>query len=101
MNLFGVREVQQCIPKLIIQTGKSRDLQLLEKACAANLQLLNPDFDYLFFDNRDVEIFIDNHFPEYRNVFDSFPAKIQKYDFFRYLAVYHYGGYYFDLDVLL
>jgi inositol phosphorylceramide mannosyltransferase catalytic subunit len=93
--------VQQCIPKRIIQTGRSRDLQPVEMACVANVQLLNPEFEYLFFDNQDVEIFVDSHFPEYREVFDSFPAKIQKYDFFRYLAIYHYGGYYLDLDVLL
>jgi len=34
-------------------------------------------------------------------VFDSFHVPIQRYDFFRYLAVYRYGGFYFDLDVLL
>ncbi len=33
--------------------------------------------------------------------FDSFAFPIQRYDFFRYLAVYRLGGYYFDLDVLL
>ena len=92
---------QQCIPKRIIQTGKARDLPLMEKAAALNLQLLNPDFEYLFFDDRQVELFVDSAFPEYRGVFDCFPFRIQRYDFFRYLAVYHYGGFYFDLDVFL
>ena len=32
-------------------------------------------------------------------VFDSFPVRIQKYDFFRYLAVFRLGGFYFDTDV--
>lgn len=41
------------------------------------------------------------HFPEYRSVFDSFHVHIQRYDFFRYLAVYHFGGFYLDLDVFL
>ena len=89
------------IPKRIIQTGKSFDLPLLSKAAAANVRLLNPDFEYSFFDNRGVEEFIDKQFPEYRTVFDSFHIPIQKYDFFRYLAVYHFGGFYFDLDVFL
>jgi mannosyltransferase OCH1-like enzyme len=89
------------IPKRIIQTGKSLDLPLLSRASVANLRLLNPDYEYLFFDNAQVEMFIDEKFPEYRNVFESFRFPIQRYDFFRYLAVYQFGGLYFDLDVFL
>jgi mannosyltransferase OCH1-like enzyme len=55
----------------------------------------------LFFNNDQVEEFIDEKFPEYRSVFNSFRIPIQRYDFFRYLAVYHFGGFYFDLDVFL
>ena len=89
------------IPKRIIQTAKHARLPLQQRAVSANLKLLNPDFEYLFFDNEGVERFIDREFPQYRAMFDAFPFKIQRYDFFRYLAVYHYGGFYFDLDVLL
>lgn len=89
------------IPRTIIQTDKSADLPLFAKAAATNLRLLNPDFDYLFFDDARVEQFIDAEFPQYRPVFDSFQRRIQRYDFFRYLAVYHFGGFYFDTDVLL
>jgi glycosyltransferase involved in cell wall biosynthesis len=89
------------IPKRIIQTGKQTEQPLRNQAMMANLKLLNPDFEYLFFDDEKVQTFIDQEFPQYRAVFDSFPFKIQKYDFFRYLAVYHYGGFYFDLDVML
>jgi hypothetical protein len=89
------------IPRRIIQTDKSADLPLLAKAATTNLRLLNPDFEYLFFDDSQVEKFIDVEFPQYRPVFDSFPIRIQRYDFFRYLAVYRFGGFYFDTDVLL
>src|SRR5271167_4310910 len=89
------------IPRRIIQTDKSADLPLLAKAAATNLRLLNPDFEYLFFDDAQVEEFIDTEFPEYRPVVDSFSVRIQRYDLFRYLAIYHFGGFYFDTDVLL
>ncbi len=89
------------IPKRIIQTNKSLDLSLLEKAAVANIRLLNPEFEYLFFDDRQVEEFIDKEFPEYRSLFDSFPIPIQRYDFFRYLVIYRLGGFYFDMDVFL
>ena len=83
------------IPRRIIQTEKSRELPLLAKAAATNLRLLNPSFEYLFFDDAQVEEFIDEEFPQYRPVLNSFPVKIQRYDLFRYLAVYRLGGFYF------
>jgi hypothetical protein len=76
-------------------------MPLLAKAATTNLRLLNPDFEYLFFDDSQVEEFIDTEFPQYRPVFDSFSVRIQRYDLFRYLAVYRFGGFYFDTDVFL
>src|SRR5262249_55737306 len=67
----------------------------------ANIRLLNPDFEYLHFDDKQVIDFIEKEFPKYRILFDSFPINIQKYDFFRYLAVYRLGGFYLDMDVFL
>ena len=89
------------IPPRIIQTGKSRQLPPLARAAVKNLQLLHPEWEYLFFDDNDVERFIATDFPEYQTVFDSFPHRIQRFDFFRYLAVLRLGGFYFDLDVFL
>jgi len=89
------------IPKRIIQTGKTADLCMLEKAAVANIRLLNPDFENLYFDDKAVNDFIGRKFPEYEKTFQSFRFPIQKYDFFRYLAVYHFGGFYFDLDLFL
>ena len=93
--------MQYQIPKRIIQTGKHIELPLRSRAMVSNLRLLNPEFEYLFFDNEGVQSFIDQEFPRYRAVFDAFQFPIQRYDFFRYLAVYRYGGFYFDLDVML
>jgi hypothetical protein len=89
------------IPKRIIQTGKRREQPLPIRAFMSSVRLLNPDYEYLFFDDAGVEEFITQEFPQYRAVFESFEVPIQRYDFFRYLAVYHYGGFYLDLDVLL
>ena len=89
------------IPARIIQTGKSRDLPLLARSAAANLQALNPGFEYLFFDDQQVFAFVRKEFPDYYDVFQTFPFRIQRYDFFRYLAVFRLGGFYFDLDFFL
>ena len=87
------------IPARIIQTARNQDLPLLAKAAIANLRCVNPGFEYRFFDDEAVIAFIRNEFPEYLDVFDRLPLRIQKCDFFRYLAVYRLGGFYFDLDV--
>lgn len=89
------------IPARIIQTGKSRELPLLARAAAANLKCLNPGFEWTFFDDRDVTEFVQREFPQHSEMFRNFRYRIQKYDFFRYLAVYRLGGFYFDLDVFL
>jgi hypothetical protein len=88
------------IPKRIIQTGPP-NLSLLLRSAIQNVRLLHPDFDYEFFDDARVEVFIQECFPEYGKVYRSFRFRIQKYDFFRYLAVYRLGGFYLDLDVFL
>ncbi len=90
------------IPKRIIQIwGGGRELPLFCRAAVTNVKLLNPDFEYLLFDDSRMEGFLAEHFPEYRGVFHSFRFPIQRYDFFRYLAIYHFGGFYFDLDIFL
>ena len=96
-----IKTVRPPIPKRIIQTGKTAPTSALIRATVANIRLLNPDYEYLFFDDDQVLHFIKTEFPQYQSVFDSFRFPIQRYDFFRYLAIYHYGGFYFDLDVLL
>jgi hypothetical protein len=93
--------MQTRIPKRIIQTGKSLQAPLLQRAAMASVRNLNPDFEYLFFDDNQVEKFLQEESPEHQAVAAAFPYRIQRYDFFRYLAVYRYGGFYFDLDVIL
>jgi hypothetical protein len=89
------------IPKRIIQTAKVPPQSLRTRAMVSNIRLLHPDYEYLFFDDDGVDKFIDQEFPQHRPVFNGFRFPIQRYDFFRYLAVYKYGGFYFDTDVLL
>ena len=89
------------IPRRIIQTGKNFTLPLLNQACQSNLRLLNPDYEYEYFDDAKVLDFFDTVASEYRAIFDSFKWPIQRYDFFRYVVIYCLGGFYFDLDVLL
>lgn len=92
---------QSEIPRRIIHKLRGRNLPLLEKSALASMMALNPTFEHVHFDDAEMDQFVDREFPEYRRVMDAFPLKIQRFDFFRYLAVYRLGGFYFDLDVFL
>jgi len=88
------------IPKLIIQTGPPK-LPLLLQAAVVNVKLLHPHFEHRFYDEAMIDTFLAVYFPDYRGEYRSFPFRIQRYDFFRYLAVYQFGGFYLDTDMFL
>jgi hypothetical protein len=95
-----MNEMQAPIPKRIIQTANSTSQSLRVQAMMSNIRLLNPDYEYRFYDSSARERFVREEFPQYQTIFDSFHAPIQQVDFFRYLAIYRHGGFYFDLDVI-
>ena len=89
----------QKIPKIIIQTWKTKDIPPKYQNYVDSIKKHNPDYEYLFFDDKDIHNFLKNYYPIYYETFKKLPLVIQKIDFFRYIAVYHYGGFYLDLDM--
>ena len=90
------------IPRRIIQTGRSEAaLSDEERKAVGAIKALHPGYEHVFFDDEAVVALVHDDYPEYREIFDTYEVKIQKFDFFRYLAVYKLGGFYFDLDVYL
>lgn len=95
--------MKDSIPKRIVHIwGQGADnLSRLAHASLINVKLLNPDFEFLFFDDAKIDSFIKENFPEYLMPIKLFTHPIQRYDFSRYLIIYKLGGFYFDLDVFL
>jgi hypothetical protein len=89
------------IPPRIIQTAKSRELLPEDQAAVDAIIRLHPEWEYCFFDDVDVTKFMEQESVEYRRTFDQFHYPIQRYDFFRYLAVLRLGGFYLDVDIVL
>jgi len=88
------------IPKIIIQTWKSNIIPFKYKNDVYSVRKYNTDYKYLFFNDDDIENFLkENYFDTYYQSFKKLPVIIQKIDYFRYIAVYHYGGFYLDLDM--
>jgi mannosyltransferase OCH1-like enzyme len=101
-NLVNVKTTtsQENIPKIIIQTWKSNSVPQRYMQLIESIKKYNPDYEYLFFTDNDIENFLKINYPDYYRTYLALPIKIQRIDFFRYIAVYHFGGFYMDLDML-
>lgn len=94
------------IPRRIVHVygappGAPDELPLAAQTAVANARLLHPDFEHVLFDRQAISDLLRDSFPEYLDVFMAFEQPIQRFDFFRYLAIYRFGGFYLDLDVYL
>tara|TARA_B100000886_G_C20380146_1_gene473566 strand:- start:313 stop:1008 length:696 start_codon:yes stop_codon:yes gene_type:complete len=84
------------IPKTIIQTGKQKS-DINEHSIKWQKQ--NPEFKYIFFDDRDCREFIRTHFAQdVVFAFDTLKPGAFKADLFRYCYLFINGGVYLDLD---
>jgi hypothetical protein len=83
----------------VIQTWKSLDIPQHMYNLIMKMRSHNPNVNNFFFTDKEIDIFVNQHFPCYYDTFSNFKYNIQKVDFFRYLAIYYYGGLYLDLDM--
>jgi mannosyltransferase OCH1-like enzyme len=83
----------------IIQTWKTNEIPPHYIGFINNIRSLNSNCIFLFFTDETIIEFITTNMPEYYNTFCKLKYKIQQLDFFRYLAIYYYGGVYLDLDM--
>jgi len=95
----GFSNAHDKIPRIIIQTWKDESPPQKYYKDIDSLRKMNPNFIFLYFTDKSVDKFVKDYYPQYYDIYNRLPIKIQKFDFFRYIAVYHYGGFYFDLDM--
>lgn len=57
-----------------------------------------PDWRYEYWNNTKMNNFVLEHYPEYWNMYKSFPYNVQRWDTIRYLILYKMGGMYVDFD---
>lgn len=87
------------IPKNIFQTFKTSKLPLITRFYTWRLRKQNPGWDYRFYDDENILLFFEKEYPpEYLNAYKSLTIGAAKADFFRYAALYKYGGVYLDID---
>jgi mannosyltransferase OCH1-like enzyme len=85
------------IPKVIIQTGNSKLINLAQYNTALSFIELNPEYTFVYFDENDRINFLIKHFDVYiLNAYNNLIPGAYKADLFRYCYMYINGGCYFD-----
>jgi len=89
------------IPKKIhfIFLSKTEKMPDFFEHCFGVAKELHPDWEINLYDEDDATQLIKNHFPELKDLYNSYAFDVQRADILRVLLVYLYGGFYMDLDV--
>jgi hypothetical protein len=87
------------IPKIIHQiffdmNGVPDHLSAISKSWEKK----HPNWEYRFWNKQTVEQFLESDFSDLIPLYNSFPFDVQRWDFVRYLILYHFGGIYVDMD---
>lgn len=88
------------IPKILHQTFRTRELRPELAASVAGMKRRNPEWDYRFYDDADVEEYVLTHYgPDFLTYFRALNPRYTaaRADLFRYLVIYREGGLYLDI----
>lgn len=59
----------------------------------------HPNYTYTLWNKTSINSLLEQEYPFLKNVYDSYGHWVRRADVARYLVLYHYGGWYVDLDV--
>ncbi len=89
------------IPKIIHQTAPSKKSQWhpVWDICQPTWKLHFPDFEYIVWNDSDIEEFVKKNYPQYIDLYNLYPLTLCKIDFTRFLILHKYGGIFSDMDI--
>ena len=88
------------IPKIIHQTWKTKEVPPNFSNMVQSWRDKNPNWEYHFWTDDDLETLVREHYPKFLNIFKSYPRGVQRADAGRYLLLHHCGGVYADIDTI-
>ena len=89
------------IPKIIHQTAPNNiaDWHPLWSKCQESWKDKFNSFEYILWNDDDIDSLIEKYYPTYYELYCSFPIHIMKIDFSRFCILDHMGGIYADMDM--
>ena len=99
-KIYPTIKADVCIPKIIMQSWKTREIPEHWEESPKSIAKVMPDWKYILMTDEDNRKMVKEHFPDFLECYDSLPYHIQRVDCARYCFLYLYGGIYIDLDFL-
>jgi mannosyltransferase OCH1-like enzyme len=102
MHASKLNSAQQFIeiPRRIFQTWKVRSpLPAAFELWSSTIKEYNGTYEYVIWDDADNRQFIATKYPWFIDKYDSYEKEIFRVDAVRYFELFHFGGFYLDLDV--
>jgi mannosyltransferase OCH1-like enzyme len=87
------------IPKVIHQTWKTRDIPERLAGWHRSFHDRNPGWTVRLWTDEDNRAFLEQHYGWFLEIYDSYRYPIMRADVIRPFLLYHFGGFYADLDV--
>jgi hypothetical protein len=84
------------IPKVIFQTMETHLATVNIRSCIEQVQSLNTEYKYYYFNAYDCRVFIQKHYPKVLEAYDTLLPGAYKADLWRYCVLHKYGGFYLD-----
>lgn len=86
------------IPCIIHQTWRDNDVPPYLRRFQASWREHHPAWQYRLWTDEANRRLIEEHYPQFLPVYDTYPLPIQRADAVRYFILHRYGGLYVDLD---
>jgi len=88
------------IPKIIHQTWKTETIPERWKDAVDSCKKIHKGYRYILWTDKMIYKFVRKFYPDFYPTFKSYTYDIQRWDAFRYLVLYKYGGIYLDMDLV-
>lgn len=88
------------IPTIIHQIWSDSEMPLPEhfKVLCDTWKKDYPEWEYRLWNDQMMDQFVQEHYPQYWNIYSRFPYNVQRWDAVRYLILDKMGGMYIDVD---
>ena len=97
-NVVGSQAAVQVIPRILHQSWKSKKLPWRWKHAIAAVKRWHPEWEYRLWDDEMINVYVQEHYPDFYPIFSGFSRNIMRADVMRYILMHDFGGMYCDLD---
>ena len=92
-------EFSYTVPRIIHQTWPTTEVPSRLTKWINSWIEHNPDWEYWFWTNEDIQTFLTVRYPGYVDIFNGYDLSIKRADAMRYFVLYEFGGVYVDMDM--